>query len=79
MSTHRLIATGAESATGSVHMFARHGVLWDGAKEVMDVSGFYHDQYVRTPTGWRFAARREHTLSITGGRFAEVAAARIRT
>jgi hypothetical protein len=45
----------------------------------MDVSGLYHDQYVRTPTGWRFAARREHTLSITGGRFAAMAAARMRT
>ena len=77
--THRLEATGADAATGSLHMFARHGLIWDGATELMDVSGVYHDQYVRTSAGWRFAARREHTLSITGGRFAEMAAARIRT
>jgi hypothetical protein len=77
--THRLAATGPDTATGSLHMFARHGLTFDGASEVMDVSGVYHDQYVRTPAGWRFAARREHTLSITGGRFAEIAAARVRT
>jgi SnoaL-like protein len=77
--THRLEATGADTVQGSLHMFARHGVVFDGANEVMDVSGLYHDQYVRTPAGWRFAARREHTLSITGGRFAEMAAARIRS
>ena len=51
----------------------------DGASEVMDVSGVYHDR-VRPDAG-RVAVRRttEHTLSITGGRFAEMAAARIRT
>lgn len=77
--THRLEATGPDAATGSLHMFARHGLVWEGVKEVMDVSGLYYDQYVRTPAGWRFAARREHTLSITGGKFAEFAAARIRS
>jgi hypothetical protein len=76
--THRLEATGADAVTGSLHMFARHGLVWEGTNEVMDVSGLYHDRYVRTPAGWRFAARREHTLSITGGRFAAIAAARIR-
>jgi hypothetical protein len=77
--THRVQPSGGDTATGSLHMFARHGLVFDGATEVMDVSGVYHDQYLRTPAGWRFAARREHTLSITGGRFAEMAAARIRT
>jgi len=76
--THRLAPTGPDTVTGSLHMFARHGVLWDGVNEVMDVSGVYQDRYVRTPAGWRFAARREHTLSITGGKFAEMAAARMR-
>src|SRR6185503_8306142 len=37
--THRLQSTGAETATGSLHMFARHGLIWEGATEVMDVSG----------------------------------------
>jgi SnoaL-like domain len=76
--THRLEATSADTVAGSLHMFARHGLLWEGASEVMDVSGVYHDQYVRTSAGWRFAARREHTLSITGGAFAKMAAARVR-
>jgi hypothetical protein len=77
--THRLEATGPDGARGALHMFARHGLLWEGTNEVMDVSGVYHDEYVRTPAGWRFAARREHTLSITGGRFAAIAAARMRS
>jgi hypothetical protein len=76
--THRLAATGTDTVSGSLHMFARHGLIFDGASEVMDVSGVYYDQYVRTPAGWRFGARREHTLSITGGKFAAMAAARIR-
>ncbi len=78
VATHRLEATGPDTAKGALHMFARHGLVFDGANEVMDVSGLYYDEYVRTPAGWRFASRREHTLSITGGRFAEMAAARIR-
>ena len=76
--THRIQSTGPDTATGALHMFARHGLLWSGVSEVMDVSGVYYDQYVRTPDGWRFAARREHTLSITGGEFAKIAAARVR-
>jgi hypothetical protein len=76
--THRLAALGPDTATGSLHMFARHGLVFDGESEVMDVSGVYHDRYVRTPAGWRFAARREHTLSITGGKFAAMAAARVK-
>ena len=78
VSTHRLEAAGADVVTGSLHMFARHGLVWDGTNEVMDVGGLYYDRYVRTPAGWRFAARREHTLSFTGGKFAEIAAARLR-
>ena len=74
--THRLGATGANTADGSLHVVARHGLIWEGTTEIMDVVGVYHDRYVRTPAGWRFAARREQTLSFTGGRFAEIAAAR---
>jgi hypothetical protein len=76
--THRLEATGPDTVKGAIHMFARHGVVWDGANEVLDVSGVYYDEYVRTPAGWRFAARREHTLSFTGGKFAEMLAARVK-
>lgn len=75
ISTHRIEFQDDDHATGSVHVFARHGVTWEGKRELMDVSAIYHDRYVRTPEGWRFAARREQTLSITGGRFADLVAA----
>lgn len=78
VSTHRLEATGPDTAKGSLHVVSLHGLTFDGAKEVMNATGVYRDEYVRTPAGWRFAARREDMLSITGGRFAEMAAARIR-
>jgi SnoaL-like domain len=77
LSTHRLQFTSDDAATGSLHVFARHGLTWEGAAELMDVSAVYHDRYARTPAGWRFAARREETLTITGGRFAAMVSARI--
>lgn len=76
--THRLEATGPDAVKGALHVLARHGVVFDGAEEVMDVSGVYHDEYVRTAAGWRFAARREHTHCVTGGRFAAMVAGRIK-
>jgi hypothetical protein len=76
--THRLRATGPDAVEGAIHMFARHGLVWEGTPEVMDVSGVYHDRYVRTPEGWRFAARREETRGVTGGKFAALLAARVR-
>jgi len=76
--SHRIQSTGADAAIGSLHVVARHGLVWEGANEIMDVSGIYRDQYVRTPAGWRFAARREDTMSFTGGRFADMAAAAAR-
>jgi hypothetical protein len=75
VSTHRLGFTDADHATGSLHVLARHGVTWEGKAELMDVSGVYHDEYLRTPAGWRFTARREQTLSISGGRFADMVTA----
>ena len=78
MSTHRLRLTDEDTATGKLHVFARHGLTWEGTTELMDVSAVYHDQYFRTSAGWKFAARREETLTITGGRFAELVSARIR-
>ncbi len=72
MSTQRIVFTEPDAATGSVHVFARYGLVWEGAEELMDVSAVYHDTYVRTEAGWRFASRREQTNSVTGGRFAEL-------
>jgi hypothetical protein len=74
ISTHRLIFTGERTATGSLHAFARHGLTWKGTDELMDVNVIYRDEYVRTDDGWRFASRREDTLNITGGQFAELVA-----
>lgn len=72
MSTQRIAFIGDDEAIGDVHVLARHGLMWEGDEELMDVSAVYHDRYVRTPEGWRFAARTEETLAIVGGRFAEV-------
>ena len=72
MSTQRIVFTGPDAATGSVHVFARHGLVWEDVEELMDVSAVYHDAYVHTPSGWRFASRREQTHAVTGGRFADL-------
>lgn len=72
ISTHRIDFTGLDTATGSMHVFARHGLTWEAVEELMDVSAVYHDEYVRTPFGWRFASRREQTNAVTGGRFADL-------
>lgn len=72
VSTHRIDFSGFDTATGSMHVFARHGLTWEGVEELMDVSALYHDEYIRTPAGWRFASRREQTNAVTGGRFAEL-------
>ena len=72
ISTQRIHFTGPDTAIGSMHVFARHGLTWDGVEELMDVSAVYHDEYVRTPAGWRFASRREQTNAVTGGRFADL-------
>jgi hypothetical protein len=77
--SHRIEMTGPDRANGSLHVVARHGLLWEGANEIMDVAGIYRDEYVRTPNGWRFAARREDTMCFTGGKFAEIAASRVRS
>ena len=72
MSTQRIVFTGPDTATGSAHVFARYGLVWKDVEELMDVSAVYHDAYVRTESGWRFASRREQTNAVTGGRFAEL-------
>jgi len=72
ISTQRIFFTGPDTATGSMHVFARYGLVWEDAEELMDVSAVYHDAYVHTPSGWRFASRREQTNAVTGGRFADL-------
>lgn len=72
LSTHRLSFAGEREATGSLHVFARHALTWEGVDELMDVNAIYRDEYSKTDDGWRFASRREDTLLITGGRFAEI-------
>ncbi len=72
ISTHRLEFTDERKATGSLHAFARHGLTWEGVDELMDVNVIYRDEYLRTDNGWLFASRREDTLHVAGGRFAEL-------
>ncbi|MDZ7731828.1 MAG: nuclear transport factor 2 family protein [Acidimicrobiia bacterium] len=70
--THEIRFTGPDTATGRVHLFNRNGVEWEGEPELIDVGGLYLDEYVRRGEHWRFSARTEHTLYVTGGRFAAV-------
>ena len=81
-STHEIRFTGPDSATGRVHVFNRNGARWNGQPEIVDVGAVYQDTYARVGDGWRFAKRVEHTIYITGGKFAEMirdAAAATRT
>jgi hypothetical protein len=75
LSTHRIEFTDRHEASGTLHVFARHGLVWEGVDELMDVNAIYHDTYIHTADGWRMASRREETLLITGGRFAEIVSA----
>jgi len=71
-STHEIRFTGADTATGRVHVFNRNGVHWQGAAEIVDVGAVYDDTYRRVGDAWRFASRIEHTKYITGGAFADL-------
>ena len=71
-STHEIRFTGPADATGSVHVFNRNGVNWQGRAEFVDVGAVYEDTYTRYGTGWRIARRIEHTTYITGGEFADL-------
>lgn len=70
--THEIWFTGAESATGRVHVFNRNGVEWDGQRQFLDVGAIYHDTYARVDGRWRFASRVERTIYLTGGSFADL-------
>jgi hypothetical protein len=71
VSTHRIVFDGPDRAHGSLHCCARHGLEWKGGPERMEVDVVYEDVYVRTSAGWRFEARDERTIAITGGAFAD--------
>jgi hypothetical protein len=55
---HRIDLDG-DHASGTVY-FVALGYLKIGRRYEWD--GYYEDDYVRTPEGWRFAARRLHPL-----------------
>lgn len=70
--THEIRFTGEDTAVGRVHVFNRNGVEWEGESEIFDVSAIYEDSYRRVGGAWRIAARTERTLSMTGGKFAQM-------
>ena len=70
--THEIHFTGPDRATGRVHLFNRNGVDWEGQAEILDVGGFYEDEYVRVGDAWRFTKRVERTIYVEGGRFADI-------
>ena len=71
-STHEIRFTGADTATGRVHVLNRNGAHWEGNPEIVDVGAVYDDTYRRVGDAWRFASRVEHTKYITGGAFADL-------
>ncbi|MEZ5144230.1 MAG: nuclear transport factor 2 family protein [Acidimicrobiales bacterium] len=70
ISTHEIRFTGPDTATGRVHLFNRNGLEWEGEAELLDVGGWYLDEYRRVDDRWRFARRVEKTAYLEGGRFA---------
>ena len=72
MSTHELTLTGPDTAEGRLHVFNRNGVEWEGAEQIFDVGAVYEDTYLKTPDGWRFSQRNEHTKYFAGGSFADM-------
>lgn len=72
ISTHEIRFSGADRATGRVHVFNRNGVDWEGETELMDVGAIYRDQYTRLGDRWVISRRVEDTLYVSGGRFADL-------
>ena len=70
--THEIHFAGPDRATGRVHLFNRNGVDWEGEAEILDIGGFYEDEYARVGDSWRFTKRVERTIYIEGGRFADI-------
>lgn len=70
--THEIHFTGVDTATGRVHLFNRNGVDWEGESEILDVGGFYEDDYVLVDGCWRFRRRVERTIYLDGGGFASM-------
>ncbi len=64
-STHEIRFSGADTATGRVHVFNRNGVTWEGRAEIVDVGAVYEDTYRRVGDVWRIASRVEHTMVVT--------------
>jgi len=61
---------GDDRATGRVHLFNRNGLEWEGASEILDVGGFYDDEYARDGDVWKFTRRIERSVYFEGGGFA---------
>jgi ketosteroid isomerase-like protein len=60
MTLIRVAATGADEATGSAALVLH--MAKSGGGSYVDLAGEYHDEYVRTPAGWRF--RRRHLVNL---------------
>lgn len=54
----------ADGATGRMYISELRTEGTDGPR--VDSYGVYHDRYVRTAAGWRFADRRYHSLGRLG-------------
>ena len=59
--TNRTVELDGDAATAVSYLY-NPCVLKDGDGQVLDEGGRYHDTLVRTPDGWRIAARREEPV-----------------
>jgi hypothetical protein len=64
MTNLRLEAVDADHATG-VAALVLHIAKGGGSATYVDLVGDYHDEYVRTPEGWRFRRRRLAGIGTT--------------
>lgn len=70
MSTAQHWATGPDTAEGRTHVTAHHVARYAprpaGPEHVYTVTATYSDRCLRTPDGWRIAARTNTVLTHTG-------------
>jgi hypothetical protein len=79
MTLNRLIEIDGDSATGRIYFLNPNSFLTDdGEARLITVGGFYVDQYVRTPAGWRIKDRRQETAWVQSDDSLEVWAERTR-
>jgi SnoaL-like domain len=58
---NRVVAVDGDTARARSAFSNPNRINVDGASQLFTVGGYYHDQLVRTPDGWRLSRRLEET------------------